>query len=218
MDNEILMKEFENSDAGRVLIAQHEKERQAKRRAMVEGIAKAEREYDALREGLDPRIETAQKAIKEFRKKFEAAREEANRLASEKRIGYINRDNLVSTQQGLLRESAHSAIQVAIDMCREKLKGLKGDSGENRKKDLWGIFRVSSWSNAAALNVRRTVIREVIGRLEAMQLEVTEDEPAEVKKLMASIPRDPLQVDHDEWTYNPEEWRLKRYPSRSARV
>jgi len=206
------------SPLGKDIQRKAEEERIAERRKCREEIDAAEERYGALRKQLDPKIEAAQRAIGEFRKKFEGAREELNRWASEKRIAYINRDNLVSTQQGLLRESAHSAIQTAIDTCREKLKGLKGDSGEHRKKDLWGIFRVSSWSNSNAMNARKAAIREAIGRLEAMQLEVIEGEPTEVKKLMASIPRDPLQVDHDEWTYNPEEWRLKGYPSRSPRV
>ena len=219
MDTEILLREFKDSPAGKALVAQHETGRQAKRRAAVEAIAKAEREYDAERGALDPRIETAQKTIQEFRKKFEGAREELNRLGSEKRIGYINRDNLVSTQQGLLKESAHPAIQSAIDECWKKLNELKGESGERKNKpNIWGAVTQVFWSNARSVGARKTVIRKVLEKLQGMELKAIEDEPAEVKKLMDSIPRDPLESDYDEVSYEPEARRLTNYPTRSTRV
>jgi len=219
MDNEILMKEFENSPAGKALVVQHETGRQAKRRAAVEAIAKAEREYDAERGILDPRIKEAEMMIKGLEEKLVTARRELNRLGSEKMIGYITRDNLVSTQQGLLKESAHPAIQSAIDECWKKLNELKGESGESKSKpNIWGAVTQTFWSNARSVGARKTVIRKVLEKLQGMELKAIEDEPAEVKKLMDSIPRDPLESDYDEVSYEPEARRLTKYPARSTRV
>jgi len=135
MDTEILLQEFKDSPEGRALIAKAEGVRLDKRRAAVAAISVAEREYDAERGILDPRIKEAEMMIKGLEEKLAMARQELNRLSNEKRIGYVNRDNLVSTQQDLLRESSDLAIQSAIDECWKKLNELKGESGEHRKKD-----------------------------------------------------------------------------------
>ena len=219
MDNEILMKEFGNSDAGKVLIAQHESERQAKRRVAVEAIAIAEREYDAERGALDPRIETAQRESKELEKKLDDVKKELSRLWSQKRAAYIARDTAVSTEQDLLRESAHPAIQIAVDECWKKLNELKGESGESKSKvNLWGAVTQTFWSNARSVGARKTAIRKAIDRLEKMKPEVNEKESEEVKRLLDSIPKGALESDYDQSSYEPEAMRLKRYPSRSARV
>ena len=140
-------------------------------------------------------------------------------MASEKRIAYINRDNLVSTQQGLLRESAHPAVQSAIDECWKKLNELKVESGESKSKvNLWGVVTQAFWSNAHSVGARKTAVRKVLEKLQGMELQATEGEGAEVVRLMNSLPTGPLESIYDEERYEPAARRLTRYPSRSARA
>ena len=219
MDTEILLQEFKDSPEGRALIAKAEGVRLDKRRAAVAAISVAEREYDAERGILDPRIKEAEMMIKGLEEKLTTVRQELNRLSNEKRIAYINRDNLVSTQQDLLRQTVHPSVTAAILECQTRLEKARRsfESGETKSKDIWGIFHFNSASNSRAVNTRLEVIRGVIGELEMMLISVTEDEENAVVKLMQSITTGYLETDTDEWSYNPEQHRLRRYAPRLAR-
>lgn len=211
MDTEILLQEFKDSPAGKALIAQHESERLTKRQAAVEAIRVVQQEYDALTKQLDPKIEAAQRAIGEFRRKFDGALEEANRLAGERRIGAIDRDRLIKIQEDQLLETVHPGVTAAINKCWEKLSELRRKSvaGESRgKANLWGIVSRAVWSNSNAMNANLEVIRRLIERLENMRLEANEDEVAQVARLMNEIPKGELATEYSEWDHDPEQVRL----------
>ena len=65
-----------------------------------------------------------------------------------------------------------------------------------------------------AVGARKVAIRKVLETLQGMELNAIEDEAAQVAKVMSSIPKDPLESDYDEVSYEPEARRLTKYPAR----
>ena len=60
------------------------------------------------------------------------------------------------------------------------------------------------WSNASGLETHREIISNVIAELEAMKLEINEDAPGQVKKLMDPIPKRTPEAESEKGTYNIE--------------
>ncbi|MCH8054832.1 MAG: hypothetical protein IH857_01600 [Deltaproteobacteria bacterium] len=211
METEILLREFKDSPAGKALIAQHESERQAKRRAAVEAIRVLQQEYGAARRKSDTEIEEAEREHGKLQKKFTASILEMNRLGAERRIAAIDFDRMIAVQTDRLKETAHPCIEAAIDACHRKLMelGRKFDSSETRERDVWEIFHFTGWTNVNSVNERRVIIKKTIERLEAMQFEASENEDEEVKRLLSKIPSGPLESEVNKWDRNLEAERLE---------
>ncbi len=189
-----------------------EAERLAGRRECRIQIETAERKYDAVRGKLDPEIETAKSAVGEFTKMLEAARQELTRLSFQKRFAYTDRDREVKIQEDRLKKTCHPCLEPSMNKCRQKIEKVRRGfvSGERKDKgNIWGIVSHEAWSNGRAINDRIEIIKKAIERLEGMKLGVIENEPMEVRRVLDSIPKDPLGTDHDEWDFNPEAWRLE---------